>query len=254
LANLSDCDKAGSLAIDPKVIKFLAQKTAETLVGDEDRWSLLTFVNGIANLAANITNKELIGAEGIIRSLFDILQVDPKKCTHGRVLTYLDESKATAATALWNLAYYEPNRHRMREVGGVEVLKELAGSILDERLRKNIKGTLWLLGVRDKSVTLHTIKNQNGKEPKPCSTDNQGAHVLLSYFHSNQDLAKKISVMLRKNGYKISSLRTEIVLLYVVNLALFIYFHLNKYGWIFTKLVVEQSRKYRWESTTQRLY
>lgn len=35
--------------------------------------------------------------------------------------------------ALWNLAYYEPNRCRMRDVGGVEVLKELAGTILEER-------------------------------------------------------------------------------------------------------------------------
>lgn len=40
----------------------------------QDRWSLLTFVNGIANLAANITNKELIGAEGIIKSLFGMTE------------------------------------------------------------------------------------------------------------------------------------------------------------------------------------
>lgn len=62
------------------------------------RWSLLTFVNGIANLASNDYNKEIIGQSGIIQILFDILQVDAKKCTHGRVLTYLDESKSTSAT------------------------------------------------------------------------------------------------------------------------------------------------------------
>jgi hypothetical protein len=65
---------------------------------DYCRWSLLTFVNGIANLASSDHNKEIIGQSGIIEILFDILQVDAKKCTHGRVLTYLDESKATSAT------------------------------------------------------------------------------------------------------------------------------------------------------------
>jgi len=216
LANLSDCNKAGALAIDPCVIKFLAQKTAETLTGEEDRWSLLTFVNGIANLAANDSNKEVIGQSGIIKSLFDILQVDSKKCPHGRVLTYLEESKTTAATALWNLAYHEPNVKKMRELGGVEVLRDLIVTTADDRLKKNAKGTLWLLGLREESKhegreTSHTASAETEKKDRAeineegpsVNKEKTDPFIYFSYSPTCHEVVSSMAGCLKNNGYKV---------------------------------------------------
>lgn len=198
LANLSD-DKL-DMAIDLTIINFLANKMALTLSGEEDRWSLLTFVNGIANLASNDHNKEVIGQSGIIQILFDILQVDAKKCTHGRVLTYLDESKATSATALWNLAYHESNRRIMRDLQGLDILTQLSDSTNDERLKKNAKGTLWLLGIRDEAPTKESGHNaeENEKEQKVV-TDCQ---VMISYHKSTLGNVRALSKALDVAGYK----------------------------------------------------
>jgi hypothetical protein len=199
LANLSD-DKL-DMAIDLTIINFLANKMALTLSGEEDRWSLLTFVNGIANLASNDHNKEIIGQSGIIQILFDILQVDAKKCTHGRVLTYLDESKATSATALWNLAYHESNRRIMRELQGVDILTQIGDSTNDERLKKNAKGTLWLLGIRDETPTKESGHNaeETEKGEHEVSTECQ---VMISYHRSNFMKVKAMSQALDTAGYK----------------------------------------------------
>jgi len=154
-------------------------------------------------LASNDHNKEIIGQSGIIQILFDILQVDAKKCTHGRVLTYLDESKATSATALWNLAYHESNRRIMRELQGFDVLTQIADSTNDERLKKNAKGTLWLLGIRDEAPTKesgHNSEENEKGEHKAISTDCQ---VMISYHSSNFVKVKALSNALESSGYKI---------------------------------------------------
>eukprot|EP00026_Physarum_polycephalum_P002811 Phypoly_transcript_02819.p1 GENE.Phypoly_transcript_02819~~Phypoly_transcript_02819.p1 ORF type:complete len:691 (+),score=89.12 Phypoly_transcript_02819:143-2215(+) len=200
LANLSD-DRL-DMAIDLTIINFLANKMALTLNGEEDRWSLLTFVNGIANLASSDHNKEVIGQSGIIEILFDILQVDAKKCTHGRVLTYLDESKATSATALWNLAYHESNRRIMRELGGLDILTQIADSTTEERLKKNAKGTLWLLGIRDETPTKDSGHNSEENDKGEMNDVYMDCQVMISYHSSNLTKVKAISHALDALGYK----------------------------------------------------
>lgn len=59
---------------------------------------------------------------------------------------------------LWNLAFLESNKARIKEAGGIEVLTKIAKDANnDPQLIENAKGVLWMLGINMDSPRIELV-------------------------------------------------------------------------------------------------
>ena len=100
-----------------------------------------------------------------------------------------DEEKASAARALWMLAFDDNNRDAIRqEAGGLEMLRELQQN-KDPEVQRAAAGALWELEGK-------TSRTAGKKEIS-------GNHVMISYQWANQDVLIEVKNRLKASGYRV---------------------------------------------------
>ncbi|XP_078362921.1 uncharacterized protein LOC144647053 [Oculina patagonica] len=150
----------------------------------EDRrylgYSATELAEGLSHLAINDDNKKILGKNGAVRVLTSILKTSND-----------DEERASAARALWMLAFDDFNKDVIRqEEGALDTLRELHHSGNPE-VQKAASGALW-------EIEGKTARN-NAEKTKEAT----GNHVMISYQWDSQEILVEVKNKLQAKGYRV---------------------------------------------------
>eukprot|EP00026_Physarum_polycephalum_P004160 Phypoly_transcript_04177.p1 GENE.Phypoly_transcript_04177~~Phypoly_transcript_04177.p1 ORF type:complete len:467 (+),score=56.37 Phypoly_transcript_04177:20-1420(+) len=190
-ANLISESDADSLVLQSEYIENRAKLLQNLLamqhqVGSHFTFSLLDLILPLVNLSVSDANKENLG-KLVVDLLLRVVAIPTDKPLLINIETNLTRSKQEAAKALWNLAFIEPNRKRIADARGLEVLAQVKRATKDSLLKKNIDGILYMF---------------ENREPRPSGKLSEG-HVMISYNWDNQPTVIRLARSLKQAGYQI---------------------------------------------------
>ncbi|KAL9981613.1 hypothetical protein ACROYT_G010339 [Oculina patagonica] len=145
-----------------------------------DGFSAKELAEGLSHLAINDNNKKTLGNNGAVRVLTSILKTSND-----------EEERASAARALWMLAFDDSNKDVIRqEEGALDTLRELHHSG-NPVVQKAAAGALW-------EIEGKTARN-NAEKTKEAT----GNHVMISYQWDSQEILVEVKNKLQANGYRV---------------------------------------------------
>ncbi|XP_003725459.3 uncharacterized protein LOC100893943 [Strongylocentrotus purpuratus] len=156
--------------------------------------SAIELVQGIEQLAINDENKRLIAENDGIAILSRMLEMD---CT--------SQEKRHAAEALWQLAFRQENKDRLREEH--DLLKELVSLSCgpDPALNQACKGALFEIYSSKLPDELTTANTSTASQTPSTPTEKPSQHIMISYRweQPSKSVMSEIKDQLRSRGYNV---------------------------------------------------
>eukprot|EP00057_Strongylocentrotus_purpuratus_P005592 XP_003731334.1 PREDICTED: uncharacterized protein LOC100894123 [Strongylocentrotus purpuratus] len=156
--------------------------------------SAIELVQGIEQLAINDENKRLIAENDGIAILSRMLEMD---CT--------SQEKRHAAEALWQLAFRQENKDRLREE--LDLLKELISLSCgpDPALNQACKGALFEIYSSKLPDELTTANTSTASQTPSTPTEKPSQHIMISYRweQPSKSVMSEIKDQLRSRGYNV---------------------------------------------------
>ncbi|XP_077865675.1 uncharacterized protein LOC100367673 [Saccoglossus kowalevskii] len=160
-------------------------------VGDYT-FTALEIVDGIIHLAANDTNKEKLVDKNVLPLLVKLLCDD---CT--------DRENEKAAVAIWNLAFHENNKERIKaEPNCLDELKRLKESS-NQAISKACTGALWQLGGMEQQLEHAELMAELKSNDEEESGETNLGHVMISYQWDCQKVMIKVKDLLKAAGFRV---------------------------------------------------
>ncbi|KAL9981622.1 hypothetical protein ACROYT_G010348 [Oculina patagonica] len=171
------------ISADENLLRFIVTMLNEACQSEDrryDGYSAKELAEGLSHLAINDNNKKTLGNNGAVRVLTTILKTSND-----------DEERASAARALWMLAFDDSNKDVIRqEEGALDTLRELHHSGNPE-VQKAAAGALW-------EIEGKTARN-NAEKTKEAT----GNHVMISYQWDSQEILVEVKNKLQAKGYRV---------------------------------------------------
>ncbi|XP_041466411.1 uncharacterized protein LOC121416945 [Lytechinus variegatus] len=156
--------------------------------------SSIELVQGIEQLAINDENKRLIAETDGIAILSRMLEMD---CT--------SQEKRHAAEGIWQLAFRQENKDRLREEH--DVLKELINLSCgpDPALNRACKGALFEIYSSKLPEEVTTPKTSTASQTPSTTTEKPSQHIMISYRweQPSKSVMSEIKNQLKSKGYNV---------------------------------------------------
>lgn len=161
---ISDADKIGCIKLDRSYVESQIAEISDVLRATVDIWRyfpLVDLISPFPNFSVSDHNKDVLGDAGIIEPLLKVVSITTppnrniavnlrkSRVDAGKVCMETCRPYLTLLQTLWNLAFTETNKQRIKSANGVDILRVIASNpSTDSELADNAKGVLWMLGVR----------------------------------------------------------------------------------------------------------
>ena len=183
LAYLVNEDTNHLISADENLLCFII-RTLNEACQSEDRtykgFSVNELAEGLSHLAINDNNKKILGQNGAIRVLTEMLQTSND-----------DEETASGARALWMLAFDDTNKDVIRQQEGtLDTLRALHHSGNPE-VQKAAAGALW------------EIEGKKARNNAEKTQETTGNHVMISYQWDAQEVLVEVKNKLQASGYRV---------------------------------------------------
>ncbi|KAL9979087.1 hypothetical protein ACROYT_G016691 [Oculina patagonica] len=193
LAYIVDEENNKVIMANAEPVKLLIYNIGEALKTENRRFlgfSASELAKGLAQIAVNDSNKKLIGTNGAIPILVQMITSAKD-----------DEERGSAALALWNLAFDSKNKEIITKTSGaVSALKKLKES-KNKHVKKAASGALWEIEGKqayEAEKKKEAASTSASKAAKPTSN-----HVMISYQWDVQSTMVEVKKKLQAAGYSV---------------------------------------------------
>jgi hypothetical protein len=109
---------------------------------------------------------------------------------------------------LWNLAFTEANRKRIKDANGISILQKIQHETRDTVLQANLAGVLYMFEKHDQTTheqyyLRHAIFLKQKKKNAYLILRTRNQHVMLSYNWANQAVVIRLAQSLKSHGYAV---------------------------------------------------
>ncbi|KAL6761002.1 armadillo-type protein [Haematococcus lacustris] len=189
------------LQLDEQLVVHMLQVLGAACQGvmkHEAFWTVWKLCQGLASLAVNDSNKELIARNGGVQVLAEVLfgKHHNNEAAHRYALS-----------TLWNLAFVESSRAAiLAQPGLVDAIRTALNTTESARTKEVAKGCLWTLGleqdVKGLTSSAGEVASQCAEGQEACLLEEALPHVMLSYEWGCQQSVMLIKTELQAAGYK----------------------------------------------------
>ena len=145
-----------------------------------DGFSARELAEGFSHLAINDTNKIVLGQKGAIQVLVSMIKTSSD-----------NGEKASAAKALWMLAFNDNNNNLIaQEEGALDTLRQLQHSD-DPKVQKSSAGAL------------REIEGKTARKRAEETREVSGNHVMISYQWDSQEVLVEVKNKPQASGYRV---------------------------------------------------
>ena len=191
------CEEADSrLEEDPTIIEEVLQVLEAALDGKKIgglNYTVWKMVQGIANLATLDVNKKRIYDAGALPMLVRCLQERQHQW---------DKAVFWSAGALWNLAFDEEIREKIKEEPGAMEALEEARRLGSENTKMKARGALWMIKGQSEE-TEHTLTDDDLAKLGGGKVEGAKAQVMLSYEWRTQQQVMLLKEELMEQGFTV---------------------------------------------------
>ncbi|KAL9979082.1 hypothetical protein ACROYT_G016684 [Oculina patagonica] len=193
LAYIVDEESNKVIMANAEPVKLLIYLIGEALKTKDRRFlgfSANELARGLAQLAVNDSNKKLIGTNGAIPILVQMITTAKD-----------DEERECAALALWNLAFDSKNKEIIAKTSGaVSALKKLKES-KNKHVKKAASGALW--EIEGKQAYEAEKKKAAASASASKAAQPTSNHVMISYQWDVQSTMVEVKKKLQAAGYSV---------------------------------------------------
>ena len=197
VANLVGREEADSrLEEDPTIIEEVLEVLDAALDGKRIgglNYTVWKMVQGIANLATLDSNKKRIYDAGALPMLVRCLQERQHQW---------DKAVFWSAGALWNLAFDEEIREKIKEEPGAMDALEEARRLGSENTKMKARGALWMIQGQSEEKE-HTLSEHDLEKLGGGMVEGAKAQVMLSYEWRTQQQVMLLKEELMAQGYTV---------------------------------------------------
>ncbi|XP_071504382.1 uncharacterized protein [Diadema antillarum] len=194
VAKKSEIEK---LETNEACMKFMLKMLEEALgyknhVTKKYGFSALETLQGICQLAMNDSNKRLIMELGGLPLIGRMLQDK-----------FSDEEKEIAATTIWQLAFVDENKERVRQEQDIIKALMVLKNNDSPTIRDSCTGALWEIYDSKVPLGLHNEKSERSVSSSTLSLSSEAPHIMISYQWDSQERMIEVRDLLIKAGYNV---------------------------------------------------
>ncbi|XP_041468797.1 uncharacterized protein LOC121418766 [Lytechinus variegatus] len=197
LAYVAKKSEVEKLQTNDACMKFMLKMIEEALtyknhVTKKYGFSACETLQGLNQLAINDENKKLIVE---LDGLTLIGKMLAEKCT--------DEEKETAAAAIWQLAFVDENKEKIRQ--DQQIIKSLMFLKNSENaaIRDACTGALWEIYDTKVPLGVHNDKSERSLSSSTISINSESPHIMISYQWDSQQRMIEVRDLLQKAGFNV---------------------------------------------------
>ncbi|XP_072168197.1 uncharacterized protein [Diadema setosum] len=193
VAKISEIEK---LETNEACMKFMLGMLEEALEYEDHmakryRFSARETLQGICQLAMNDSNKRLIMELGGLPLIGRMLQDK-----------FSDEEKEIAATTIWQLAFVEENKERVRQEQDIIKSLMVLKNSDSPTIRDSCTGALWEIYDSKVPLGLHN-ETERPVSSSTLSLSSEAPHIMISYQWDSQERMIEVRDLLIKAGYNV---------------------------------------------------